>query len=167
MILRKLEKFFFFFFFLEKKKKQKQKTKQNKCPSPSPPSFPQHRQSCHSCRQHVISPNSTFLPSIIKLLWRILELQSGNQIKFKHKKGDKSKSKKARVVIIVPNTSFRPALPFYQVSSNIPEGIHVTGRTQNQIIIRRGGNNKSQKAKVVILVYDTYSHPVLHFYQVS
>ena len=80
--------------------------------------------------------------------------------------GDKSKSKKARVVILVPDTSSHPVLHIYQVSSKYSKGYSVIERTQNQIKTRRGGNCKSKKAKVVILVCDT-SHPVLHFYQVS
>ena len=50
---------------------------------------------------------------------------------------------------------------------NIPKDICVTDWTQNQIQTSRGGNYKSKKAKVIILVCDTSSHPVLHFYQVS
>ena len=52
-------------------------------------------------------------------------------------------------------------------TKNTLKGIRVTERTRNQIQIRKGGNYKSKKAKVVILLRDTSSHPVLHFYQVS
>ena len=37
---------------------------------------PQSHQSCHSCTQHVISPCSTFVPSIIKIFHRVFMLQS-------------------------------------------------------------------------------------------
>ena len=83
------------------------------------------------------------------------------------RRGDESKSKKARVVILVPNTLSCPVLHFYKVTPKYSEGIRVTERTQNQIQTRRGGNYKSKKAKVVILVHDMSFHPVLHFYQVS
>ena len=45
------------------------------------------------------------------------------------KRGDNSKSKKARVVIFVRNMSTCPFLHFYQVSSKYSKGIRVTERT--------------------------------------
>ena len=36
----------------------------------------QSRQICHSCKQHVISSCSTFVPSIIKIFRRVFMLQS-------------------------------------------------------------------------------------------
>ena len=48
---------------------------------------------------------------------RLFGLQSGQEINFKNKtKGDNSKSMKARVVILVRDTSSLPVLHFYQVS---------------------------------------------------
>ena len=41
--------------------------------------------SYHSCTQHVVLSYSTFLPSKIKIIRQVLELQSGHEIKFKHK----------------------------------------------------------------------------------
>ena len=53
---------------------------------------------------------------------------------------------------------------------NIPKGIWVTERTRNQCIIivniTKGNNAKSKKGRVVILVRDTSSCPILRFYQV-
>ena len=47
----------------------------------------QPHQSCHSYRRYIILSCSTILLSIIKILWRVFELQSGQKFKFKHKKG--------------------------------------------------------------------------------
>ena len=64
-----------------------------------------------------ISSYSTFLPNTIKIFQGVFELQSEQEINFKNKtKGDNSKSKKARVVILVRDTSSQPILHFYQVS---------------------------------------------------
>ena len=52
---------------------------------------------------------------------------------------------------------------------NIPKGIRITERTRNQCIITviyKRDNAKSKKGRVVILVCDMQSGPVLHFYQV-
>ena len=50
----------------------------------------------------------------------------------------------------------------------IPEGIPVTKLTQNQFEKQKKGDNcNSEKARVVILVSNMLSCPVLHFYQVS
>ena len=124
--------------------------------------------SCHSCMQHVVSSSSTVLPSKIKIIQRVLELQSGHKIKFKHKKGDNSKSKKARVVIFVCNMSSRLVLHFYQVSSKYSKGyLCYRADMKSNSNTGRRDNSKTKKAKVVILVCDMSSRPVLHFYQVS
>ena len=47
------------------------------------------------------------------------------------RRGDNSKNKKARVIILVSNTSSHPVLYFYQESQNIPKGIRVTEWTRN------------------------------------
>ena len=122
-------------------------------------------QSCHSRMQHVVSSCSTFQPSKIQIIQRVLDLQSGHKIRFKHKKGDNSKSKKARVVILVCNTLSRHVLHFYQVSSKYSKGYSCYRADRESISNTRGDNSKSKKAKVVILVRDTSSSPVLHFYQ--
>ena len=73
---------------------------------------------------------------------------------------NKIKSKKARVVILVCNTS-RPVLHFYQVPSKYSKGYSSYRADTNSI----SNKIKSKKARVVILVCNT-SRPVLHFYQV-
>ena len=95
---------------------------------------PKESQSCHSCMQHVIWSCSTFLPFIIKIFGRVFVLQSRHKIKLKHKK----KTPKVRK----PKLSFlyvtRRLVLFYistKYHENIPKGIRLTGRTQNQCII--------------------------------
>ena len=86
---------------------------------------------------------------------------------FQTKQGDHSKSKNARVVILVRNTSSGPILHFYQVSSKYSKG-SLTYRADTILSnITKGDNAKSKKARVVILVRNTSSGPILHFYQVS
>ena len=46
-------------------------------------------------------------------------------------KGDNTKSKKGRIVILVHDTCSRLVLHFYQVHKSIPKDIHVTEWTQN------------------------------------
>ena len=132
---------------------------------------PQPRECCHSCRRHVNSSCSTFLPRIIKILWRVFELQSGHQITHT-RRGDNSKSKKARVVILVHNTSSRPILHFYQISSKCSKGYSCFWAVTNSSLNTErgggggggGGDSKSKNVKVVILVRGTSSCPLLHFY---
>ena len=83
-------------------------------------------------------------------------------------KGDKSKSKEGRVVILVRNTSSCPILQFYKVPSKYSEG-YASYRADEKSISNKtkGDNSKSKKASVVILVHNTLSGPVLHFYKVS
>ena len=83
-------------------------------------------------------------------------------------KGDNSKSKEGRVVILVQNISSCPIIQFYKVPSIHSEG-YSSYRTDEKSISNntKGDNSKSKKARVVILVGDTSSGPVLHFYQVS
>ena len=92
-------------------------------------------------------------------------------------KGDNSKSKKARVVILVRDTSSGPVLHFYQVSLKYSKGLKPSKYSEGYSSYRadekstsnktKGDNSKSKKARVVIRVRDTSSGPVLHFYQVS
>ena len=72
------------------------------------------------------------------------------------------------VVILVSNTSTCPILHFYQVPSKYSEG-YSSYRAHKKSIPNKtkGDNSKSKKASVVILVRDTSSGPVLHFYQIS
>ena len=49
---------------------------------------------------------------------------------------------------------------------NISKGIQVTEQTQNLFQTKQRVNSKSKKARVVILVRDILSRPVLHFYLV-
>ena len=71
--------------------------------------------SCHSCKEHVVLSYSTVLQgqNILKGtgIPVIDEKSISNKIK-----GDNSKSKKARVVILVHDKSSGPVLHFYQVS---------------------------------------------------
>ena len=79
-------------------------------------------------------------------------------------KGENSKSKEGRVVILVRNTS--SCLQFYKVPSKYSEG-YSSYRVDEKSISNKtkGDNSKSKKAKVVILIRDTSPGPVLHFYQ--
>ena len=83
-------------------------------------------------------------------------------------KGDNTKSKKARVVNFVRDTSSCTVLHFYRVRSEYSEG-YSSYRADTKSISNKtkGSNSNSKKAKVVILVRDTSSCSVLHFYQVS
>ena len=83
-------------------------------------------------------------------------------------KEDNSKSKEGRAVILVRNTSSCPILQFYQVPSKYSERYSSYRADEKSISNKtKGDNSKSKKARVVILVRDTLSGPVLHFYQVS
>ena len=83
-------------------------------------------------------------------------------------KGDNAKSKKGRVVILVCDMSSGPVLHFCQVPSKYSKG-YSSYRTDKKSISNKtkGDNSKSKKARVVILVSNMSSGPVLHFYLVS
>ena len=83
-------------------------------------------------------------------------------------KGDNSKSKEGRVVSLVRNKSSCPILLFYKVPSKYSEGCS-SYRTDKKSISNKtkGDSSKSKKARIVFLVCDMSSGPVLHFYQVS
>ena len=83
-------------------------------------------------------------------------------------KGNNSKSKKARVVILVDEMLSHPVLHFYQVPSKYSEG-YLSYRADTKSISNKtkGNNSKGKKVRVVILVHDTSLRPVLHFYHVS
>ena len=57
-----------------------------------------------------------FYISAIEIFQRVFHLQSRREIYFKQNKGSDSKSKKARVVILVRDMLSGPILQFYQVS---------------------------------------------------
>ena len=83
-------------------------------------------------------------------------------------KGDNSKSRDGRVVILVRNMSSCPILQFYKVPLKYSEGYSSYRADEKSISNKRKeDNSKSKKARVVILVRNTSSGPVLHFYQVS
>ena len=83
-------------------------------------------------------------------------------------KGGNSKSKDGRIVILVRNTSSCPILQFYKLPSKYSEG-HSSFRAAEKSTSNKTkvNNSKSKKAIVVILISDTLSGPVLHFYEVS
>ena len=83
-------------------------------------------------------------------------------------KGDNSKSKEGRVVILVRNMSSCPILQFYQVPSKYSEGYSSFRADEKSISNKtKGDNSKSKKVRVVNLVRDTSSGPGLDFYQIS
>ena len=82
--------------------------------------------------------------------------------------GNNAKSKKGRVVILVCDMSSGPVLHFCQVPlKNSKEYSSYRADTKSFSNKNKGGNSKSKKVRVVILVCDTSSCPDLHFYQVS
>ena len=107
-----------------------------------------------------------------KIFQRVFDLQNGHQINglslSNMTKADNAESKKGRVVILVRDTSSGPVLPFCQVPSKYSIGYSSYRADEKSILNKtQGDNSKSKKARVVILVCDTSSGPVLHFYQVS
>ena len=127
---------------------------------------------CHSCMRHVVWSCSTFQPSIIKIFQRVFDLQSGHEINglslSNITKGDNTKSKKGRVVILVRDTSSGPVLHICQVPSKYSKGYSSYRADEKSISNKtKEDDSKSKKARVVILVCKMSSGPVLHFYQVS
>ena len=115
---------------------------------------------------------STFLPSIIKIFQRVFDLQSGHEIYglslSNITKGENAKSKKGRVFILVCDTSSGPVLHFCQVTSKYSKGYSSYRADEKSISNKtKEDNTKSMKARVVILVRNMTSDPVLHFYQLS
>ena len=130
------------------------------------------RQSCHSCMRYIVWSCSIFLLSIIKIFQRVSDIQSGHKINglslSNITKGDNIKNKKGRVVILAHDTSSGPVLQFCQVPSKYSKGYSsYRADTKSFSNKTKGYNSKSKKGRVVILVPDTSSGPVLHFYQVS
>ena len=113
--------------------------------------------------RHVIWSCSVFLPSIIKIFQRVFDLQSRHEIYglslSNITKGDNLKSKKGRVVILLPNMSsglFYISAKYHQ---NIPKGIRVTERTRNLFQIKQRVITPKVKPELSIL-YATH-HLVL------
>ena len=102
-------------FFRRKKKK-----KHMSPASPTPPLHFEPRQSCYSCWRYVDSSYSTYLSS--KYCEGYSSYRADKKSNSNKRRGNNSKSKKARVVILVHNTSSRPVLHFYQVSSKYAVG---------------------------------------------
>ena len=121
---------------------------------------------------HVVWSCPTFLPSIIKIFQSVFDLQSGHKINglslSNITKGDNAKSKKGIAVILVCDMSSGPVLQFCQVLSKYSKG-YSSYRPDEKFISNKtkGDISKSKKARVVNLVCDTSTGPVLHFYQVS
>ena len=78
------------------------------------------------------------------------------------------KIKKGRIVILVPNTLSHPVLHFYQVPSKYSKG-YLSYRVDSKSISNKtkANNSKHKKARVVVLVPNTSSGPVLHFFYIS
>ena len=76
--------------------------------------------------RHIAWSYYTFLPSSLKIFQMVFDLQSGHEINglslSKITKGDNTKSKKGRVVILVYDTSSGPVLHFCQVPSKYSKG---------------------------------------------
>ena len=79
--------------------------------------------------------------------------------------GENSKSKVARVVILVCNKSSRSVLHFYQLKLKIIQRVLITKQTRNPIQTKEGEITPKVRKPVVILVRNMPSCPVLHFYQ--
>ena len=71
--------------------------------------------------QHVISSCSTFLPSTIRI-FRLFQFYRADTKTVSNTRGDNSKSKKAKVVILVCYMSSRPVLHFYQIPAKYSKG---------------------------------------------
>ena len=84
------------------------------------------------------------------------------------RKEDNAKSKEGRVVILVRTMSSAPDLHFCQVPSRYSKGYSSYRADEKSISNKtKGDNSKHEKARIVILVRNTSSGQVLHFYQVS
>ena len=111
---------------------------------------------------------STFLESIIKIFQRVFDLQSGHEISGSSlsniTKGDNTKSKKDRIVILVRVTSSGPVPHFCQVPSKYSKRYSSYRADEKSISNKtKGDNSESKKSRVAILESDMSSGPVLHF----
>ena len=90
------------------------------------------------------------------------------KLHLKPSRENNSESMKARVVILVRNTSSWPVLHNCEVSWLYSQRFSSYGAdTKLHLKPSRGNNSESMKARVVILVRDTLSWPVLHTCEVS
>ena len=91
---------------------------------------------------------------------RVFDLQSGHEINGLSlsdiTKGENTKSKKGRVVILVRDTSSGPVLHFCKVPSKYSKGYY-RADTKSFSSKTKADNSKSKKAKVVNLVCDIIS----------
>ena len=116
-----------------------------------------------TCHLVLFYISTKYLKNIPKGLWLI----NGLSLSY-ITKGDNAKSKKGRVVILVPDMSSGPVVHFYQVQSKYSKG-YSSNRADTKYFSNKtkGDNSKSKKARVINLVCDTSSRPDLHFYHVS
>ena len=90
------------------------------------------------------------------------------KLHLKQSRGNNSENMKARVVILVRNASSWLVLHNFDVSWLYSKGYSNYGAdTKLHLNQSRGNNSESTKARVVILVRDTSSRPVLHYCEVS
>ena len=99
-----------------------------------------------------------------QILRRVFVLQSGPKIKFKQE----GEVRKLELPFLYPKRRSSYST-FLQNTIKYSKG-YSSYRADTKSISNnkpKGDNSKSKKARVVILVRDTSSHPVLHFYHVS
>ena len=113
-----------------------------------------------------------YISTKYKIFPRVFDLQSGHETNglslSNITKRDKAKSEKDRVVILVRDTSSDPVLHVCRVPSKYSKGYSSYRADEKSISNKTNADNsQSKKARVVILVRDTSSGPVLHFLQVS
>ena len=85
------------------------------------------------------------------------------KLHLKPSRWNNSESMKARDAILVCDTSSWPVLHNYEVSWLYSKQFSSSGAdTKLHLKPSRGNNSESMKARVVILVWDTWSWPVLH-----
>ena len=121
-----------------------------------------------TCRLVLFYISTKYYKNILKGLWLTERTRNQWIITVKYNKGDTARSKKGRVVILVCHTLSDPVLHFCQVPSKYSQGyLNYRADTKSFSNKTKGDNSKSKKGRVVILVCDTSSGPVLHFYQVS
>ena len=107
---------------------------------------------------------SAFLPRIIKMFWRVVELQSAVRNHCQIKQRETMPKARRQSCYSCTWHVFCISTKYHK---NVRKGIWVKERKRNQGIIAVKHNDaKSKKRRVVILVRDTSSCLILHFYQV-
>ena len=122
-----------------------------------------------TCRLVLFYISTKYHKNIPKGLWLTERTRNQWIITVKYNKGRyNTKSKKGRVFILVRDMSSCPVLHFCQVPPKYSKG-YLSYRADTKSFSKKtkGDNFKSKKGRVVILVQNTSSGPVLHFYQVS